>query len=275
MANLIRFNQSVRCVAVPAAFSIAPGAKSTSRQFHTTRPVQKNHANNPRWLSEAKQRLVRFQELGAPPLQTQKAKDLSKYLESHWLELLAGGEGFLTGKEWRGLDQHHVAWGDMDSMGHVNNVMYNKYAESGRVNWLRNFARTASPEHQKEWVELMTPRSVGLILRSIKTDYKFPMDYPDRTTVVHKLLSPPGPDSDHILLEAAIISERHQRAAARCFEDIVVFDYRVAKKTPLKKFMLDEFKKTYQKQETSRRKCIDEINNLFKEIEELEASSKS
>jgi hypothetical protein len=51
--------------------------------------------------------------------------------------------------------------------------MYNKYAESGRVNWLRNFSLISQPEHQQEWAELMTPRNVGLILRSIKTDYKF------------------------------------------------------------------------------------------------------
>jgi hypothetical protein len=57
-------------------------------------------------------------------------------------------------------------------IGHVNNVMYNRYAESARVNWTRNFA-AADPAHAKQWMELITPKSVGLILRSITTDYKF------------------------------------------------------------------------------------------------------
>jgi hypothetical protein len=50
--------------------------------------------------------------------------------------------------------------------------MYNRYAESARVNWTRNFA-AADPVHAKQWMELITPKSVGLILRSITTDYKF------------------------------------------------------------------------------------------------------
>jgi hypothetical protein len=50
--------------------------------------------------------------------------------------------------------------------------MYNRYAESARVNWTLNFA-ASDPGHKREWLELMTPKKVGLILRSIKTDYKF------------------------------------------------------------------------------------------------------
>lgn len=50
--------------------------------------------------------------------------------------------------------------------------MYNRYAESARVNWTLKFA-ASDPQHRAEWLELMTPKSVGLILRSIKTDYKF------------------------------------------------------------------------------------------------------
>ena len=56
--------------------------------------------------------------------------------------------------------------------GHVNNVMYNRYAESARVNWTLKFA-SQDPANKKEWLELMSPKSIGLILRSIKTDYKF------------------------------------------------------------------------------------------------------
>lgn len=62
--------------------------------------------------------------------------------------------------------------GLMECVGHVNNVMYTRYAESARCNWTRNFA-AMDPEHAKQWMELITPKSVGLILRSIKTDYKF------------------------------------------------------------------------------------------------------
>lgn len=41
------------------------------------------------------------------------------------------------------------------------------------MNWATNFAVSVDPAHGKAWAELMTPRSVGLILKSIKSDYKF------------------------------------------------------------------------------------------------------
>lgn len=56
--------------------------------------------------------------------------------------------------------------------GHVNNVVYNRYAESARVNWVLNFA-ASDPGHKAEWKELIAPTGIGLILRSIRTDYKF------------------------------------------------------------------------------------------------------
>lgn len=31
------------------------------------------------------------------------------------------------------MERHKVVWGEMDSMGHVNNVVYVRYAETGRV----------------------------------------------------------------------------------------------------------------------------------------------
>lgn len=57
--------------------------------------------------------------------------------------------------------------------GHVNNVNYFRYAESARVNWVTNFAVHVDPAHGDQWRELMTPRSTGLILRSLKADFKF------------------------------------------------------------------------------------------------------
>lgn len=58
--------------------------------------------------------------------------------------------------------------------GHVNNVMYNRWAEAGRSLWCRRFASSAATRDMaKQWREMLTPRGTGLILRSIKTDFKF------------------------------------------------------------------------------------------------------
>lgn len=51
--------------------------------------------------------------------------------------------------------------------------MYNRLAESGRVNWVGYHSRGASPKEKQSWDELITPFSIGLILGSIQTIFKF------------------------------------------------------------------------------------------------------
>ena len=35
------------------------------------------------------------------------------------------------------------------------------------------FATRADPAHRREWMELMSPRKVGLIMKSLRTEFKF------------------------------------------------------------------------------------------------------
>lgn len=51
--------------------------------------------------------------------------------------------------------------------------MYNRYAESARVNFFRNHGRDATEDRGQLWDDLLTPRGLGLILKSIKTEFKF------------------------------------------------------------------------------------------------------
>lgn len=41
------------------------------------------------------------------------------------------------------------------------------------MNWITNFAVHEDPAHRDEWLQLMTPLGVGLILKSLKVDFKF------------------------------------------------------------------------------------------------------
>jgi hypothetical protein len=105
--------------------------------------------------------------------QTRKAGEVCKILAEEWRDLVAGREGFLVSPKRAGLVRQGVVWGEMDSMGHVNNVMYVRYAESARVNWANNYAVHVDPGHKREWSELATPKGVGMILKSIGVEYKF------------------------------------------------------------------------------------------------------
>ena len=97
------------------------------------------------------------------------------------------------------------------------------------------------------------------------------MTFPDRVTVLHKLVTKPDYSSDRFYLEAVMYSEQHRRVAAKCFEDIVVYDYKAAKKAPLKPFMVDVMRATFELQEQRRQeaeKKVAELHAFVKEVED-------
>lgn len=94
-----------------------------------------------------------------------------------------------------------------------------------------------------------------------------------RITVLHKLRSEPKEGTDHFILDVLILSEAHRRAAARCIEDIVVYDYRSAKKSPLPRFMIDKFKKTFELQEQAKERNSTRVRKLLARVRGLEKSS--
>ncbi|OAA50185.1 Thioesterase/thiol ester dehydrase-isomerase [Beauveria brongniartii RCEF 3172] len=262
-------------------FRVSPSRSAMRRAFGSTCARQQNEASaapaetapNSRWLSDIRNRLsTGISKRAEEPKVLAQLKHHMSYLDQHWLNLSAGREGYLIEPQWRGLDKHSIAWGDMDSMGmmsnshppcHVNNVKYNRFAESGRVNWMMNVAAHVAPEHRREFTELMSPRGIGLILASIRTDYKF-------VTVLHKLVTKPDDTSDRILMEAVAYSHKHKRPAARFFEDIAVYDYRAAAKAPLKPFMVKEMQVMYELQEQRRQQTEQKVQELLQSLEDLE-----
>jgi acyl-CoA thioester hydrolase len=65
-----------------------------------------------------------------------------------------------------------VAWGEMDALGHVNNIRYIAWAETARIALFRQLGMTTLPGD-----------AVGPILARIETDYLEPVEYPARVTV--------------------------------------------------------------------------------------------
>ncbi|OJD14688.1 hypothetical protein AJ78_04979 [Emergomyces pasteurianus Ep9510] len=240
---------------------------------------------NSRWLSTIKGRVGKCLTFGLKPYQIDKAEQILQIIARDWRELTAGSEGFLTGIERQGLFRHNVVWGEMDimvgSIRHVNNVSYVRYAETARVNWTRNVGIHLDPANKKAWFNLLGSSGVGLILKSIKIDYKFPMTAPDKISVYHKLSHPPpapsSPESSSyssFQLDVLILSEAHQRPAARCHEDIVTYDYQLGRKVKmLPPFMMDQFRKTWELQEESRRIWGLKVKEIEDQVKQLETSS--
>ena len=251
---------------------------------HTGRSISSNsidHASSksptaldPKWLSDVKARVGKCIFFGLSTTdQFDQARKILHQVACDWRELVAGSEGYLTSKGRRGLHRQEVVWGEMDSMGHVNNVQYVRYAESGRCNWMRNYAMSIDPKNKDRWLSMASSKGTGLILRSIKMDYKFPMTWPDHISVYHKFRSLPTETTDSIILDVLILSEARQRPAARALEDVVIYDYRKGKKTTLEPFMLEQFQKTFALQEEAKEKNNRRIHQILEDVRTLEKSS--
>lgn len=68
-----------------------------------------------------------------------------------------------------------VAWGEMDSFNHVNNVAYYRYAESARISYMRALGLM----HARE--DLLT------ILASSSMQYRRPVTYPDTLLIAVRI----------------------------------------------------------------------------------------
>tara|TARA_B100000029_G_C17534696_1_gene944455 strand:+ start:40 stop:477 length:438 start_codon:yes stop_codon:yes gene_type:complete len=81
----------------------------------------------------------------------------------------------MTKKNWPITTEIPVLWGDMDSFGHVNNIIYLKWCETSRVElmckvWNLNALSMS---------EILSENGMGPILANFNTNYRIPISCPD------------------------------------------------------------------------------------------------
>jgi acyl-CoA thioester hydrolase len=113
-----------------------------------------------------------------------------------------------------------VAWGEMDSMGHVNNIVYFRYFESARLAY---FERVG-------FLSEMSRSGIGPILASTRCEFRRPLTYPDRVWVGAKA---GDLGADRFIMRYRIVSESLERVAAEGDGLVVSYDYRALKKASL------------------------------------------
>jgi acyl-CoA thioester hydrolase len=113
-----------------------------------------------------------------------------------------------------------VAWGEMDALRHVNNIVYFRYFESARIAYF---------EKLRLW-EFMNQTGVGPILASIQCKFKIPLTYPDTVSVGTRI---PSIEQDRFVMEYRAVSHKSQAVAAEGESVVVSYNYRESKKTPL------------------------------------------
>lgn len=113
-----------------------------------------------------------------------------------------------------------IAWGEMDAMGHVNNVVYLRWFESVRMVYLQRVGLMA---HLQE-------HGVGPILAETRCRFRIPLEYPDEVEVGARVARL---DTDRFLMEYAVASRNHGRLAAEGDGLIVTYDYDAGRKAPI------------------------------------------
>ena len=116
--------------------------------------------------------------------------------------------------------QTHVAWGEMDSFQHVNNIVYFRYFESGRMAYFEriNFSDPAQNE------------GIAPILAHTQCRFRKALTYPDTVSIATRVSEM---KDDRFTMEVCVFSHRLQKIAAEGTAEIVVFNYRENKKALL------------------------------------------
>jgi len=110
-----------------------------------------------------------------------------------------------------------VQWGDMDAAAHVNNLIYLRWSESGRIAYFEKMGMDTS----------FNSGEAGPILGWQDCKYIFPITYPDTAIVGIRTIEV---NDRFLTMEAAIFSEKYQRIAAISLQKIIPYSYKELKR---------------------------------------------
>jgi len=120
-------------------------------------------------------------------------------------------------KDYPVIIESPVAWGEMDAMNHVNNIVYFRYFESARIAYFEKMGL----------IFYMTETGIGPILATTSCKFKIPLSYPDKVLIGAKVVSI---EEDRFIMNYLVVSQKHQKVAAEGDGVIVTFNYREGKK---------------------------------------------
>jgi acyl-CoA thioester hydrolase len=113
-----------------------------------------------------------------------------------------------------------VVWGEMDSYRHVNNVVYFRYFENARLEYLRRLG----------WPAFEQETGIGPILAATQARFRRALTYPDTIGITARVRTI---GEDRFTLEHRIFSEQLGGVATEGEGTIVSFHYGRGEKVPL------------------------------------------
>jgi len=115
-----------------------------------------------------------------------------------------------------------VRWADMDPFQHVNNTVYFRYFEIGRIGYFEHL----------DLIEFVQGERLGPILGAINCRFRFPVTYPDTVLVGVRVVQM---GDDRFVMEHRVVSQKHQVIAAEGNGTIVAYDHVAKRKASLPK----------------------------------------
>jgi acyl-CoA thioester hydrolase len=113
-----------------------------------------------------------------------------------------------------------VAWGDMDSFGHVNNVVYFRYFENARVEYFQRIG----------WWDYLKETGIGPIVGSTQARFRRPVKYPDTLRAGAKVISF---GTDRFTIRHVLVSRTTGELVTEGDAVVVCIDYRANAKVPV------------------------------------------
>ncbi len=113
-----------------------------------------------------------------------------------------------------------VAWGDMDSYRHVNNVVYFRYFENARLEYFRRL----------DWFAFERETGVGPILAATEAHFRKPLTYPDTVSVGVRVS---GLVEDRFTMEYLVVSHERRGVTTHGRGIVVTYDHAQGKKVSI------------------------------------------
>jgi acyl-CoA thioester hydrolase len=118
-----------------------------------------------------------------------------------------------------------VQWSDMDMARHVNNVIYLRWAETGRVSYLDELGLAERIGGD------LTP-----VVAKLEVKYRFPVTYPDLMLIGTRVTRI---DGNRFWMENALVSEKKADVACRVTSELVLFNTITQKKADMPVWLMD------------------------------------
>ncbi|HHF0502311.1 TPA: acyl-CoA thioesterase [Vibrio antiquarius] len=116
-------------------------------------------------------------------------------------------------KDFPVITEIKVAWGEMDALQHVNNVVYFRYFETARLDYFNKVNLL---------VDLQTSQ-IGPVLSETQCRYKLPVTYPDTLLVGSRVIDM---QEDRITMEYQVLSKKWGKIATIATATGVMFDFK-------------------------------------------------